>query len=163
MTLGVIIAIWGRIVPLIAAVVASDNLLIVDPNAGLEGFLFSSTGIEFLIAFFIASSVVALFVFTISVVTIPMMLRDQSVGAISAMVLSYQVVMENKATMAAWALTIGVLLSIGILSFGLGMLIVMPLLGYASWHAFNDLVEIEEEYPAINPCLLYTSDAADEP
>lgn len=151
LALGVIVAIWGRIVPLIAAVVASDNLLIVDPSAGLEGFLFSSTGIEFLAAFFIASSIVALFVFTISVVTIPMLLRDKSVGAISAMVLSFQVAMENKATMAAWALTIGVLLTVGILSFGFGMLIVMPLLGYASWHAFNDLVEIDEEYPAINP------------
>ena len=151
LALGVIVAIWGRIVPLIAAVVSSNNLLIVDPNLGLEGFLFSSTGVEFLAAFFVASSIVALFVFSISVVTIPLLLKDKNVGAISAMVLSFQVVMENKKVMAAWALTIGTLLTVGIMSFGLGMLIVMPLLGYASWHAFNDLVEIEEEQPAINP------------
>lgn len=151
LALGIVVAIWGRIVPLIAAVVSADNLLIVDPALGLEGFLFSAVGIEFLGAFFIASSIVALFVFSISVVTIPLLLRDKNVGAISAMVLSFQVVMENKKVMAVWALTIGALLTVGIMSFGLGMLVVMPLLGFASWHAFNDLVEIEEEQPAINP------------
>lgn len=151
LALGIVVAIWGRIVPLIAAVVSSDNLLIVDPALGLEGFLFSNAGVEFLGVFFIASSIVALFVFSVSVITIPLLLRDQNVGAISAMILSFQVVMENKKTMAAWALTIGALLTVGILSFGIGMLIVMPLLGYSSWHAFNDLVEVDEEYPAINP------------
>lgn len=151
LALGVIVAIWGRIVPLIAAVVSSNNLLIVDPALGLEGFLFSAAGVEFLAIFFLTSSLVGLFVFSISVVTIPMLLKDKNVGAISAMVLSFQVVMENKKTMAAWALTIGSMLTVGIMSFGLGMLVVMPLLGYASWHAFNDLVEIDEDYPAINP------------
>jgi len=150
LALGVIVAIWARIVPLIAAVVSSNNLIIVDPSAGLEAFLFSAVGMEFLTVFFLASSVVALAVFAISVVTIPLLLRDRKVGAISAMVLSFQVVMENKKTMAVWAFTIGALLTVGIMSFGLGMLIVMPLLGYASWHAFNDLIEIDEQ-PAINP------------
>ena len=151
LALGVVIAIWGRIVPLIAAVVGSNNLLIVNPEAGLNGFLFSSTGLEFLAVFFVASSLVALFVFSISVTTIPMLLKDSKVGAISAMVLSYQVFRENTKVMLAWAATIGFMLTIGLLSFGLGMLIVMPLLGYASWHAFNELVEIEDDYPAINP------------
>lgn len=76
--------------------------------------------------------------------TIPLLLRDKNIGAIQAMILSFQIVMENKKVMTAWALTIGVMLLIGIATLGLGMLIVMPLLGYASWHAFNDLVEIEK-------------------
>lgn len=151
LALGIIVAIWGRIVPLIISFVTSDNLIIVDPALGVQGFLFSSTGVEFLSVFFVLSSVVSLFVFAISVVTIPMLLKDKNVGVISAMVLSWQVVMENKKIMAVWALTIGALLTVGIMSFGLGMFIVMPLLGYASWHAFNDLVEIDEDYPAINP------------
>lgn len=151
LALGIVVAIWGRIVPLIAAVVESNNLLIVNPEQGLTSFLSSTAGVEFLTIFFIASSVVAFFVFMISVVTIPMMLRDNKVGAISAMILSFQVFSENKKVMTAWALVIGAMLTIGLLSFGLGMLLVMPILGYASWHAFNYLVEVQEDQPAINP------------
>jgi len=151
LALGVVIAIWGRIVPLIAAVVGSNGLLIVNPEAGLEGFLFSAMGVEFLAFFLLASALVGLFVFSVSVVTIPLLLRDRNVGAISAMILSFQVVMENKRVMLVWASVIGAALTFGLLSFGLGMLIVMPLMGYASWHAFNDLIEIDDETPAINP------------
>jgi uncharacterized membrane protein len=151
LTLGIVIAIWGRIVPLIAAVVKSNNLLIVDPDAGLNGFLFSQVGMEFLTLFLIASALVALFVFSISVITMPMMLKDKKVGVVSAMILSFQVFRENRKVMLAWAATIGVLLTIGLLSLGFGMLVIMPLLAYASWHAFNDLVVFDDEYPAINP------------
>lgn len=151
LALGVIIAIWFRMMPLIIGVIKSNGLLIVDPSQGLQGFLFSDMGIQFLATFFVGSAIVSLFVFAISVITMPLLLKDKNVGAISAMVLSFQVVMENKTTMLAWAAVIGALLTIGLFSFGIGMLIVMPLLGYASWHAFNDLVEIDEETPAINP------------
>lgn len=151
LALGIIVAIWGRIVPLIAAVVNSNNLLIVDPSQGLNGFLFSSTGLEFLVFFTASASVVALFVFALSIVTIPLLLADRKVGAISAMVLSFQVFMENKGVMFAWALTIGALVTLGIVTLGVGMLVVMPLLGYASWHAFTDLIEIDDGAPAINP------------
>lgn len=141
--LGVIIAIWGRITPLIAAVVNSNNLLIVKPEAGLEGMLLSSAGQEFLIFFTLGALIVAAFVFAISVVTIPLLLRDQKVGVINAMIVSFQVTIENKGLMVLWALTIGVMLVVGIATLGIGMLIIMPLLGYASWHAFTDLVDIE--------------------
>ncbi|HHS99335.1 MAG TPA: DUF2189 domain-containing protein [Thiomicrospira sp.] len=145
LTLGIIIAIWSRIVPLIAAVVKSNSLLIVDPSAGVAGMLGSEVGQMFMFYFFVTASIVAAFVFMISVVTIPLLLRDTKIGVISAMVLSFQVVMENKKVMAVWALTIAALISIGILTIGLAMVIVMPLLGYASWHAFNDLIEVDDE------------------
>lgn len=141
--LGTIIAIWGRITPLIAAIVASDDLLIVRPEQGIEGILFSATGQEFLLAFGVGAILVSALVFAISVVTIPLMLRDRKVGVVNAMIVSFQVTIENKGLMVAWALTIGVMLLAGIATMGIAMLIVMPLLGYASWHAFTDLVDIE--------------------
>jgi len=144
LALGIIIAIWSRIVPLIAAVVKSNSLLIVDPGAGVAGMLGSDVGQTFMLYFFFTASLVAAFVFMISVVTIPLLLRDTNIGVISAMVLSFQVVMENKKVMAAWALTIATLISIGILTVGLAMIVVMPLLGYASWHAFNELIEVDD-------------------
>lgn len=151
LALGIIIAIWSRITPLIAALAVSDGLIIINPEVGLMSFMTSSLGLEFLAYFMLLASLVAVFVFMLSVVTIPLMLKDNKVGAISAMVLSFKVVMENKAVMAVWALIIGALLTFGLVTLGSGMLIIMPLLGYASWHAFNDLIEIDDGYPAINP------------
>lgn len=143
LALGVIIAIWARIVPLIAAIVKSNSLLIVDTDAGVMGFLGSEAGMTFMSYFLVTGAMVAAVVFAVSAVTIPLLLRDRNIGVVQAMILSFKVVMENKSVMALWALIIGSLVTIGIVSFGLAMLIVMPLLGYASWHAFNDLIEID--------------------
>ena len=144
LALGVIIAIWGRITPLIAAVVKSNSLLIVNPDLGVMGFIASEAGMNFMAFFLIGAALVSAFVFMISVVTIPLLLRDNKVGVISAMVLSFQVVMENKATMAVWALVIAGLIGLGLVTMGIAMIIIMPLLGYASWHAFNDLIEVDD-------------------
>ncbi|WP_127471642.1 DUF2189 domain-containing protein [Thiomicrorhabdus aquaedulcis] len=144
LVLGVIVAMWATITPLIAAIATANTLLIINPEAGLMGFLTSDAGINFLISFAVLASLVTAFVFTISVITIPLLLRDTHVGVVSAMILSFQVVMENKKVMAAWALTLGGLVMIGIVTLGVAMVVVMPLLGYASWHAFNDLIEVDD-------------------
>lgn len=145
LSLGVLMVIFVNFVPMITAVAQSDNLMIVDTSAGIMGFIGSEAGMAFSGYFLILALIAAAIVFTISVVTIPLMLKDSKVSAISAMILSYQVVKENKAVMAAWALTIGVLVTLGLISIGLLMVVIMPLLGYASWHAFNDLIEFENQ------------------
>ncbi|BBP44729.1 cytochrome b6 [Thiosulfatimonas sediminis] len=143
--LGVIIAIWSRITPLIGAIIESNSLLIVNPNQGVMSFLTSEAGQAFMMYFLIGALFLAAIVFALSVVTIPLLLRDRNIGVISAMILSVKVVGQNKLVMLLWALTIGVLVSIGIVTLGLAMLVVMPLLGYASWHAFNDLIEVDDK------------------
>ncbi|SFR53475.1 DUF2189 domain-containing protein [Thiomicrospira sp. ALE5] len=141
--LGVITAAWAIFTPLLAAIVAqSHGLLIVDPSLGLMGFVLSEAGLTFMTYFALLAIALTAFVFTISVVTIPLLMKDKNIGAVQAMIISFQISMENKLVMAAWATVIAVLLAVAIFSLGLGMLIVMPLLGYASWHAFNDLVKI---------------------
>lgn len=143
LVIGVILSIWSRIVPMIAAVVHSNSLLIVDPDAGVMGFLQSQAGLEFLIAYAVIGMMVAGFIFAISVVSIPLMLKDKRITAISAAILSYQVVMENKLVLLVWALTIGILVVVSMLTLGIGMLVVLPLLGFSSWHAFKDLVDVD--------------------
>lgn len=142
--LGVLIAIWSRITPLIAAIVESNSLLIIDPNQGVMSFLTSEAGQSFMAYFISGAVILSAVVFVVSVVTIPLLLRDRNIGVISAMILSVKVVMQNKLVMFVWALTIGSLVALGIVTFGLAMLVVMPLLGYASWHAFNDLVVVDD-------------------
>lgn len=141
----IIAAIGINAMPFVAAfVLGVSSLIIVDTSMGVMGFIATKEGLAFLILFVGHSVILAAFVFAISVVTIPLMLRDNNIGAISAMILSFKIVMENKLVMTAWALVIGFMLLVGIMSFGLGMIIVMPLLGYASWHAVNDLIEIHK-------------------
>ena len=144
LVVGVVIAIWSRITPMIVAVVQSQSLLIVDPSQGVMTFLMSTVGLEFLVAFIAVGSVVAAFVFVISVVTIPLLLKDDNIGVITSMILSYQIVMENKKVMALWALTIGALITVGLLTMGIALAVIMPLLGFASWHAFEDLISFEK-------------------
>ncbi len=144
LVVGVVIAIWARITPLIGAIVQSQSLLIVDPSQGAMAFLMTGAGFEFLIAFFAIGALVAAFVFVISVVTIPLLFKDDKIGVISSMILSYQVVMENKKVMALWAFTVGTMLMVGLLTMGVALAVIMPLLGFASWHAFEDLISFEK-------------------
>lgn len=125
--------------------VKSQSLVIVNPEMGTMGFMLSEAGIQFLIAFSLIGAVLGAFVFAISVVTIPLLLQDDKVDALNAMIVSFQVTMENKGTMALWALTIGILFSLGVVTGGLLMIVVMPLLGYASWHAYKELVSVEPQ------------------
>jgi uncharacterized membrane protein len=137
--LGSIVAIWSVIAPLIVAIIKSQGLHIVNPDAGFYSMMTS----DFWIVFSIAAAVLGALVFCISVVTIPLLLKDKNIGVIEAMIISWQVSMENKGVMFAWGLIILVLLAAGVFTLGFFMILIMPLLGYASWHAFRDLVDIE--------------------
>ena len=145
LTLGGILSFWLMMAIVIAGGARSEALLIVDTSEGMLGFLTSEAGMVFMSGFFLLGAAVLALVFTISVVTMPLMLRDEKVAFIPAIIMSYKVTMENKAVMTVWALTLGILATIGIATMGLGLVVIMPLLAYASWHAFNDLVEIRQE------------------
>jgi uncharacterized membrane protein len=147
-SLGVIISAWTIVTPLMAALFKSQSLLIVDPDAGFISFLMTDAGINFMIAFALIGTLVATFVFAISVVSIPLLIDKHKLDAVNAMIISYQVTMENKGVMAVWAIIIGVLVSLGIATFGVLMVIIMPLLSYASWHAYRDLIKFADDAKA---------------
>jgi uncharacterized membrane protein len=87
----------------------------------------------------------ALVALCISVVSFPLML-DRHVGAGEAMVTSLRAVARNPIAMAAWGLIVAVLLVAGSLPFFLGLAIVIPLLGHATWHLYRAVIE-----PELNP------------
>lgn len=89
------------------------------------------TGVGFLFA------VVAL---TISAVSFPLLL-DRDVGAAVALLTSIRVVTENPLTMALWGLIVAVLLVIGSIPFFLGLTVVVPVLGHATWHLYRRAIE----------------------
>src|SRR6195256_5268460 len=84
----------------------------------------------------------ALVALCISVVSFPLML-DRHASAADAMLTSLQAVARNPVPMAAWGLIVAVLLVIGSLPFFLGLAIVIPLLGHATWPLYRKVIEAE--------------------
>jgi uncharacterized membrane protein len=86
----------------------------------------------------------------ISVVSFPMML-DRHVGTGEAMVTSLRVTAKNPVTIAAWGLIVAALLVAGSLPFFLGLAIVIPLLGHATWHLYRKAVAPDPNMRVIPP------------
>jgi uncharacterized membrane protein len=87
----------------------------------------------------------ALVALCVSVVSFPIML-DRHSGAGEAMVTSLRAVAKNPVPMAAWGLIVAVLLVVGSLPFFLGLAVVIPLLGHATWHLYREVI-----VPEFNP------------
>ena len=77
--------------------------------------------------------------FTLSVVSFPLLL-DRNVGVAVAVVTSIKAVLRNPVTMAVWGLIVAAALVIGSLPFFLGLAVVVPVLGHATWHLYRKLV-----------------------
>jgi uncharacterized membrane protein len=82
----------------------------------------------------------AILVLTISVVSFPLLL-DRDVGAAVALLTSIRAVALNPLTMTVWGLIVGALLLIGSLPFFLGLTVVVPVLGHATWHLYRKVIE----------------------
>jgi uncharacterized membrane protein len=98
----------------------------------------------------------------ISVVSFPLML-DRHASAADAVLTSLRVVMRNPVPMAAWGLIVAVLLVIGSLPFFLGLAIVIPLLGHATWHLYRKVIEPVAVSHAPPPYVKVQRYAADFP
>lgn len=78
--------------------------------------------------------------FASSVVAMPMLL-DRRVNVMQAVLTSWQTVLANPVAMAFWAFLIMGFTFLGLASLFLGLILVVPMLGHASWHAYRDLVD----------------------
>ncbi|MDR3440284.1 DUF2189 domain-containing protein [Telmatospirillum sp.] len=84
--------------------------------------------------------VIASLVFAISAVSIPMLL-DRDVPLLVAVATSVVAVRENWLVMLGWAATIVLLVGIGLATFFVGLIVTLPLVAYATWHAYRGIVE----------------------
>lgn len=80
---------------------------------------------------------------TIGVVSFPLLL-DRDVGAAVALLTSIRAVVQNPLIMALWGVIVAALLLLGSLPFFLGLTVVMPVLGHATWHLYRKVVEPED-------------------
>jgi uncharacterized membrane protein len=78
-------------------------------------------------------------VFASSVMAMPL-LMDQRIGVLGAVFTSWRAVLMHPAPMALWALLVLALTAVGMATSMLGLVVVVPWLAHASWHAYRDLV-----------------------
>ena len=93
-------------------------------------FLIIGTGVGF---------VLASIAFAVSAVSIPMLV-DRDVSAVEAIVASLKAVAANPKPLALWAALIVVFVGLGLAPFFLGLVVALPLIAHATWHAYKDLV-----------------------
>ncbi len=86
----------------------------------------------------------------VSVVSFPLML-DRHATAIDAIRTSLRVVMKNPFAMAVWGLIVAALLVIGSVPLFVGLAVVLPVLGHATWHLYRKVLEPDPNPPQEQP------------
>lgn len=108
-------------------------------DAFVPYLLFTSSGIILLIVGTVVGAVLAAIAFTISVVSAPMLVA-RPVGIATAIFASSKAVMHNLEVMALWAVLVAGFVAGGIVTLSLGLIVIFPLIGYASWHAYQEVI-----------------------
>ncbi|MEM9098079.1 MAG: DUF2189 domain-containing protein [Pseudomonadota bacterium] len=98
--------------------------------------LFTSHGITMLVVGTVVGGVLAGLLFAVSVVSVPMLV-DRDIDIVSAMIASFNSVILNQAVMLKWAAILALSIGVAMVPFFLGMLVVFPVLGHASWHLYR--------------------------
>ena len=138
---GVILAICAAVWFGISALLLGTVFHIVEPDVSetlYRGFL-DSTNRSQVLAYIVVGGVLATWVFTVSVVAIPLII-DRHATAGQAMRASVNAVFHNIPAMILWSALILGFTIIGYSPFLAGLLIIAPLLGHATWHAYKDMI-----------------------
>jgi uncharacterized membrane protein len=116
--------------------------------AGSLKSLVDPKNLEFILAWTALGGVFATIIFAVSVVSIPMIL-DRRTDAITSGLTSIRLVLGQPFVMLSWAAIITILVVLAMLPGFAGLLVIGPILGHASWHAYRAAVE-----PAAAKCSL---------
>lgn len=109
------------------------------PDALMSLLLFTPRGLGLLVMGTLIGAVLAAIVFAVSVVSLPMVM-EREVDAITAILTSLRAVRRNWKAMLLWAWLVAAITAVGLATFYVGLVILFPLLGHASWHAYRALV-----------------------
>ncbi|MDH3667217.1 MAG: DUF2189 domain-containing protein [Paracoccaceae bacterium] len=102
--------------------------------------LLSSEGILMIGLGSVIGGGLAVLLFAVSVISIPMLL-DRDIDVVTAMVASFQSVLRNRGPMVLWGLIIAAITGVAMAPLFLGMILALPVLGHASWHLYTRAVE----------------------
>lgn len=123
----VILLIWARAASMVHV------FFPVSEDLGVLGWL------QFLAVGSVVGAVFAALVFTTSAFSLPMML-DRGTDAITSALTSTNAVLKNKGVMVLWGALIVALVAIGFATAYLGLAVILPLIGHATWHAYREAI-----------------------
>lgn len=101
--------------------------------------LTTNEGLIFLLVGNVIGACLALLLFSLTVVSFPLLL-DRDVDCVTAMVTSVRAVVRSPGPLIGWAAVIVVLLVLSALPLFLGLIVVLPVLGHASWHLYRRII-----------------------
>ncbi len=112
----------------------------------LDGFvsvvLGTPEGLMFLAVGHVIGAAMALVLFSLTVVSFPLLL-EREIDFVTAMITSVRAVVTNPLPMIGWAFIIMILLMIAIAPFFIGLFLALPILGHTTWHLYRKLVAPE--------------------
>ena len=120
--------------------VTLGDVPLTSPSQFLEQILFTTPGHVLIVAGIGLGFVFAVIAMMISVVSFPLLV-DRDVGLDTAIKTSVHAVMKNPVTMALWGLIVATALVVGSIPLFIGLVIVIPVLGHATWHLYRLLVQ----------------------
>jgi uncharacterized membrane protein len=124
----VIFLVWARVVSVIHVFYPT----LAEPSLA-EKATFLGVG-------FAVGTLFAIFIFCISAFSLSMIM-DRKADMVTAIVTSFNAVMRNKRAMFLWALLIVAAVGFGMVTAFIGLAISLPLLGHATWHAYQETID----------------------
>lgn len=171
-SLAAIVGIGGLLLIVFAVWVAVANAIYVaylgpDEPASVRQFLHdvlqTRDGWNMIVAGNIAGLCFAVVAMALSVVSLPLLV-DRNVGVAVALTTSLKAVVRNPVAMALWGLIVAMALLIGAVPLLIGLAVVVPVLGHATWHLYRAVIEPDERpRPAYHPRPRMQRYAADFP
>lgn len=141
MVMVVLELLWGRASLVVFAVFYNSGGM--PTTASVLEAVFNPQNWEFIAAYICVGGFFAGLVFASMMVSIPMIL-DRDTDAITACITSLRVFFDRTAVALFWGLLITVLVVLAMLPSAIGLLVVGPWLGFASWHAYRGSVRVTE-------------------
>jgi uncharacterized membrane protein len=128
----VIFLVWSR-----AAVIVTAVMYPTDGNpttAELISFLAFGSGV---------GAIFAAVTFSASAFSLPMLMH-RDVDSVTAIVTSVNAVLRNKGAMIVWLSIIIVALVLGVVTAFVGLIVIIPVIGYATWHGYEETIDARE-------------------
>jgi uncharacterized membrane protein len=134
-----IFVIWMYQVRLLIALLIGLNASFSSLHEFITVILTTSEGLVFLVIGNAVGAALSLVLFSLTVVSFPLLL-DREVDFITAMITSVRSVVMSPLPMIGWAAIIVLLLIVSALPYFLGLVVTLPVLGHATWHLYRRIV-----------------------
>lgn len=134
--LTVILLVWARASLITFALFFSGGMPTLKD---FFGQVISTEHLDFLVTYFAVGGLFAAIVFAVSVVSVPMML-DRGTDTVVAALTSVRALFTNPGPLLLWAALIVVIVAVGFATLFVGLVVAVPWIGHATWHAYKHLV-----------------------